>query len=118
MKKYVREINADVVSAMERLAYEYETKKDNITFLIDRHSDDPDFLTSEIFKRYQDDEIKSKADYEKAKKEFEGVFVPKELREHKITWELSFQTRQLTITQLCDCEVELCAEDQKILQTA
>lgn len=118
MRKYCKEISADVVSALERLAFEYETRRDNVTFLMENHIDDPAFLDGAMFQRYQQEEIEAKKTFETAKKEFETVYVPNELKEHKIMWSLDYQTKVLTITQMCDCEVDLCAEDLKTLTIA
>ncbi len=118
MKQYKCEIEANVVSALERLSYEYETRKDNVTFLLENHADDPGFLDSAVFQKYQQEEFDAKKAFETAKKEFQNAYVPSELREHKISWSLDYQTKVLTITQQCDCEVELCGENLKTLTIA
>lgn len=114
MKTYKCKIEEQVVTAIERLSYEYYTLQDNVAFLIDKHKDDPEFLSSEIFKKYQDDEINAKEKFEIAKSELEKALVPDTLKNHKISWNLDFPTRVFTITQQCDCEVELCEEEEKI----
>lgn len=118
MKQYKREIEASVVSALERLSYEYETRKDNVAFLLENHADDPGFLESAIFQKYQQEEFNAKKAFETAKQEFQTAYVPAELRRHQISWALDYQTKILTITQHCDCEVELCEEEQRTLTTA
>ena len=118
MKQYKCEIEAIIVSALERLSFEYETRKDNIAFLLENHSDDPDFLESAIFQKYQKEEFDAKKAFENAKQDFQTTYVPAELREHQISWSLDYQTRILTITQHCDCEVELCEEEQRTLTIA
>ena len=118
MKQYKCEIEAIIVSALERLSFEYETRKDNIAFLLENHADDPDFLESAIFQKYQKEEFDEKKAFENAKQDFQTTYVPAELREHQISWSLDYQTRILTITQHCDCEVELCEEEQRTLTIA
>lgn len=118
MKQYKCEIESSVVSALERLSYEYQTRKDNIAFLMENHADDPAFLDSAIFQKYQQEEFDAKKTFETAKQEFQSAYVPNELKEHQISWALDYQTKILTITQHCDCEVELCEEEQKTLTIA
>lgn len=118
MKQYKCEIEASVVSALERLSFEYETRKDNVAFLLENHADDPGFLESALFQKYQQEEFEAKKAFETAKQEFQSAYVPSELREHKISWSLDYQTKILTITQHCDCEVELCGENLKTLTIA
>lgn len=110
MKQYFREIPEDVVNTIEKANYEYETLKDNVAFLLDQHQNDPDFLASDIFNRYQNAEVTAKMQYERLKKEFEKKFVPKEFSGHQISWSLEYNTKVLTITKMCDCEVELCGD--------
>lgn len=107
MKRYQMDIEANVVSALERLNYEYEMRKDNVIFLLDAHKDDPNFLDTPMFKRYQSEEAEAKSRFEKGKAEFEDAYVPAELKGHRIEWSLDYNKRALTITQLCDCEVGL-----------
>lgn len=118
MKQYKCEIEASVVSALERLSYEYETRKDNVAFLLEGHADDPGFLDSATFRKYQQEEFDAKKAFETAKQEFQAAYVPSELRKHQVSWALDYQTKILTITQHCDCEVELCEEEQRTLTIA
>jgi len=101
------ELPEDVVNYLQRLAYEYDAYKDNITFLLDSKRDDANLLESGAFKKYSELQSRTKAEYEEAKLDVQQRFVPSDLSDnHKVNWEINFSTRELIITVLCECGVE------------
>lgn len=105
MKSYEINLDSNVVTFIERLNYEYETLKDNVAYMINHFSSDDNFLQSNIFKKYQQDEIKAKINFERGMQEIYEKYIPDKYKEHRMGWNVDFRRKQLNITLFCDCEV-------------
>jgi len=94
-----KEINIDQndLNAIERLAFEYETLKDTVAYIV-TNNDSPSTLDTELFKRYQNAEITAHMAFERGKKEIEEKYVPKELIATGCRWSLEYKTGVITIT--------------------
>ena len=91
------EIPENFSTLLEKLHYEYFTMKDNVTFLIDQHKNDIEFIDSPLFEKYHDREIAKKIEYENIKQELENKYIPKDLEDKKYSWKMDFQNKQLII---------------------
>lgn len=107
MREIKIDINQELVNYIERLHFEVESRKDIIQRIIEAHANDSDadVLMSPAFKSYSKELADFVAEYEIAKNELQDNYVPKYLEGHKYNWELKFETKQLVISILCDCEI-------------
>lgn len=85
-------LDEEVVTNVERYAYEFEARKSVISEML---SQDMDISTS-AFETYQHELVKYKLLFENAKKEIEENFV-KDV-ENWIDWSLDYNSHVLTIT--------------------
>ncbi len=105
MKTYIVNLDSDVVTFIERLNYEYETLKDNVSYMINHFSSDANFMKSNLFIEYQNMEVKAKTNFERGMQEIYEKYIPNKYKEHKMGWNIDFRRRRLNITLYCDCEV-------------
>lgn len=105
MKTYTINLDSDAVSFIERLNYEYETLKDNVSYMINHFRTDSSFLQSSLFREYQKAEIKAKINFERGMQEIYEKYIPEKFREHKMGWNVDFRKKQINIILYCDCEV-------------
>lgn len=105
MRQYQIELNPDVVTYIERLFYEYETLKDNVSYMVQHFKFDKAFLESDLFRKYQQNEMNAKMNYERGMQEVYEKYLPEKYKRHRINWSVDFRRRQLIIDQFCDCEV-------------
>lgn len=99
--------NQEIINYIERLHFEVEQRKDIIQRLIEAHANDSDalVLVSPAFKAYSSELSEFVAEYESAKQEIQDTFIPDYLNGHQFNWTLDFNTKQLIIDVLCDCEI-------------
>lgn len=107
MRSFEITIEKDIVSYIERCYAEYEMLKDNITFLIQNNADNASIINSTTFHMYEEKELHAKMAYDNARNELTERYMPKELTDHKVEWDLDFRTCKMHIRQLCDCEVAI-----------
>ena len=105
MRQHQIELNPDVVTYIERLFYEYETLKDNVSYMVQHFKFDKAFLESDLFRKYQQNEMNAKMNYERGMQEVYEKYLPEKYKCHRINWSVDFRRRQLIIDQFCDCEV-------------
>lgn len=105
MRQHQIELNPDVVTYIERLFYEYETLKDNVSYMVQHFKFDKAFLESDLFRKYQQNEMNAKMNYERGMQEVYEKYLPEKYKRHRINWSVDFRRRQLIIDQFCDCEV-------------
>ena len=96
MKKIIN-IDENFATLLEKLHYEYYTMKDNVTFIIEQHKDDIDFIDSPLFEKYHDREIAKKLEYETMKQELVNKYVPEEIKNTQYSWQMDFTNRQLIL---------------------
>lgn len=108
MKTIKFELPDETVNEVERCQYEVNARQGVIDRLFEKHKDDADasMLDSKPFKHFMTQLAEAEAEYEMAKNRITEEFVPDELKEHQVEWNLDFQTHEITITILCDCEIE------------
>ena len=97
----------EVVNTVQRAAFEYETYRDNIAFLLDTRRDDESLLDSPNFKRYCKLQAEAKATFELAKQEVEKMCVPADLAGHRVEWNLDYATQIVTLTVKCECGIAI-----------
>lgn len=90
-------INKNDLTAIERLAFEYETLKDTVAYII-TNSESDSVLDTKMFKRYQTAEITARMAFERGKKEIEAKYVPAELISAGCRWSLEYKTGVITVT--------------------
>lgn len=105
MRQYQIELNPDVVTYIERLFYEYETLKDNVSYMVQHFKFAKAFFESDLFRKYQQNEMNAKMNYERGMQEVYEKYLPEKYKRHRINWSVDFRRRQLIIDQFCDCEV-------------
>lgn len=105
MRQYQIDLNPDVITYIERLYYEYETLKDNVSYMVQHFNLDKNFLESDLYRKYQQNEINAKMNYERGMQEVYEKYIPEKYKSHRINWSVDFRRRQLIINQFCECEV-------------
>lgn len=95
-KTYQREIPEEVVAMIQRLQYDYNSKKDVIATLIATEND-PAIFEGEVFKHYQNQMAQAQAELEIAKGEFEKAWLPDEFKDTSCRWNLDFATNKLIV---------------------
>lgn len=107
MQEYHFDLEQDVITYIERLNYEYETLKDSVSYMVHHFSYDRDFLQSDLFRKYQDNQINAKLNLERAMREIADRYIPENLKAHRIGWSMDFRRNMLVVTRYCDCEVSI-----------
>ena len=105
MKQYAIELNRDVITYIERLNYEYETLRDNVSYMVQHFNYDEEFMHSSLFRNYQQNQIQAKANLNRGMQEIYEKYVSEKYKQHRIEWNIDFRRKILIINQLCDCEV-------------
>ncbi len=90
-------IEQNDLNAIERLAFEYETLKDTIAYIVTTGTS-ADAMDTELFKRYHNAEITARMAFERGKKDIEEKYVPAELISAGCSWLLEYKTGVITIT--------------------
>lgn len=96
MQKNVK-VDSNIVSDLQRLSVEVESRKDLIAFMIQNGMD----LESDKFKQYEDEYKKFFLEYSLAKTKFESEFCkPEAAKEGKQLqkWDLDFGSEEVTLT--------------------
>lgn len=88
--------NQSTVQYLERLNFEVTSRKDLISFMIERGMD----ISGESFKVYQEDYRKLYAEYELAKQAFERTEVQTISPYKKFAWNLDFGSCEVEITEV------------------
>lgn len=91
MKQVKKIYNEDVLTLLESLTFEVETRKALIAFLVQEKISNQDWLDKQ-FKEYQDYYI----ELEQAKKTFEHEYIKKDYPTAK-SWSVDFYTRETII---------------------
>lgn len=96
MKKEIK-VNEEIVLNLQRLCAEVDSKKELLSFMIDRGFS----LDNERFKEYQEQYREDYFSYEQAKKIFQKEFLEKEFgKENLVRWNLDFDTN------ICNVEIK------------
>ena len=105
MRKFEIVVEQQVVDYIERLAFEVEGQKRIVKELIMENPNNPEFLDSPTFLKYQARYEEKSAEYELAKRELQETNIPSTILEHSnnVSWELDFKTSILNVTVACNC---------------
>lgn len=99
----VEEIKVDEkeIGELERSFYEYYTLKDTASFMVDNHIQEPEFINSEIFKKYQEELVKKCKEYEEVRNIFAFNNVPEKYIDDdgKYFWEANFDNKTIIIKE-------------------
>lgn len=95
MKKIILE-NNEAIGHLEALGYEVGSRKDLLSYMISTGVKPSDEAFQAYHKEYQGFFIQ----YEEAKSAFEKEFVEPLAPGRRLTWNLDFATRQLTVEEL------------------
>ena len=106
MSSYVLKLDDSILSYIERYYYDYTVKRDNVLFLLKENANNKEFLSSEIFKYYEEQEREAYKNYDLARQEFYNKAIPEHFKQHNINWTVDFLKKEVTINMLCDCEDE------------
>lgn len=106
MRKITIIVKKEVSEYLERMNFELNFAKDVIQRIIESHPDDPAIVSSKTFVEYQKKGTELEAEYKIAMKNFENKYIPDEIKKHKYNWNLRFDTCELEITILCNCEIK------------
>ena len=106
MRKFVVEIDKNKAEYLERLNFESGFAKDVIQRIIESHLEDPDVIKSKAFLAYQKKGAELEAEYKIATAELEREYVPENLKGHKYSWNLPFNSNMMEITVHCSCKIE------------
>lgn len=97
-KKITINIDENFATMLEKAHYEYNTMKDNVSFLIEQHKDDASFIDSPLFEKYHDKEISKKIEYETLKDELTKRYIPDDIKAtNQYSWQMDFENRQLIV---------------------
>lgn len=106
MRTIVINVDAKDSGYVERLDYERGFTKDVLQRIIESHMEDPDVINSPAFKAYQKQGAELDAQFSMAVAELEKKYIPENLKQHKIKWNLGYKTGELKVNILCNCEIE------------
>lgn len=106
MRTIVINVDAKDSGYVERLDYERGFTKDVLQRIIEAHMEDPDVINSPAFKAYQKQGAELDAQFSMAVAELEKKYIPENLKQHKIKWNLGYKTGELKVDILCNCEIE------------
>ena len=113
MRKIIVDVKKEDSEYLERLNYELGFTKDVLQRIIESHMDDPGIINSEAFKTYQKQGVELEAEYKAASAELEKKYVPAELKGHKYSWMLPFDSRKMEITIHCKCKITGVPDEKK-----
>lgn len=113
MRKIIVEVDKKDSEYLERLNYELGFTKDVVQRIIESHPDEANVIKSESFTAYQKKGAELEAEYKTASAELEKKYVPDELKGHRYSWMLYFNTRKMEITVHCNCKITGVPNEEK-----
>ena len=106
MKKIIIEVDKKDSEYLERLNFELGFAKDVLQRIIEAHPDDPTVIGSAAFTAYQKSGAGLEAEYKIASAHLEKKYIPENLKGHRYSWNLPFDSSPMEVTIYCDCEIE------------
>ena len=94
--KKVVNIAESIVNYIERLDYELNSRKNIVAFMLSSNMD----ITTESFKRYEDEMVEYQIKFDQAKQELEEKYVLPIIGDNKVNWSLNYRNQELTIDYL------------------
>lgn len=92
MKHFEVKVNNETVDYIERLAFEVEGMKKVVKEIITDAQDNPAVLDGAAFQTYEKRYQERNAAYEVAKNELQKTWIPQDLQNKIVTWNLDFST--------------------------
>lgn len=84
-------VNEEIVRKIELLQFEYESKKDILSYMIYN-----DYPQNDAFKRYQEDFMKCFTEYNLAKENLQKTVIEPKVKGKLNEWNLEFDTCEVT----------------------
>lgn len=108
MRTFQKQINSDVVEAIERAAFEMNARQQVVDRYLDRHASDGDSsaLDSPVFLHFMSLLAESETEFELLKDAIGKEEVGEELNQHDAEWTLDYATQTITYTLKCDCPID------------
>ena len=108
MKTIVIEVDQKDINEIQRAGFEVDGRRGVIDRYLEKHMNDTDSsaIDSKPFNHFMSLLCEAEAHYELAKQQIEKTYIPAIFKDHNATWNLDFNTGELTITVLCDCEID------------
>lgn len=108
MKTIEIEVPQEVVNQIERCQYEVNSRQGVIDRYLEKHMNDTDgsAIESAPFQYFMSQLAAAEAELEITKNQMSEVYIPQALKEHQTEWIIDFSTGIMTVTILCDCEIE------------
>lgn len=96
-KIWIKPVPQKLVNYLQRLAFEYESYKDNLCYLISSRRNDQTLFESDNYKKYQELAVKRFAEYEMAKGAITKELLPVELQRKELKWMIDYQRAEMQL---------------------
>lgn len=108
MRTFKKQIDKDVVEAIERASFEANARQQVIDRYLDRHMDDADAsaLDSPVFLHFMSLLAEAETEYEMLKDALSKAEIGDELNSHDAEWQLDYATGEITYSLRCDCPID------------
>lgn len=107
MKTVKIKLPQEVVNEVQRAGLEMSSRQGVVDRYFEKHMDDEDALAfgSKPFRHFMSLLAEAEAEFELAKEAITDEFMPEYLKNHECEWNLDYNTRIMTITIKCDCDI-------------
>lgn len=114
MRKLTIVLPQEVVNEVQRAALEMNARQGVIDRYLEKHMEDEDSkaIDSKPFKHFMTLLAEAESEFELAKETISKEYIPSFLAEHSLEWELDYSSNIMTITILCDCEIDELKEEE------
>lgn len=106
MRKMTVKLDKKKAELLERVNFELGFTKDIIQRIIEAHPNDPNIILGDTFKMYQKQGAELQAEYNMITAEIEAEYFPEVLKGHQYSWIIPFDSDEMIISILCECEIE------------
>lgn len=100
MREIIVNIDKKKAEYLERVNYELSFTKDIIQRIIESHPNDPEIINGTAFRHYQKQGAELQAEYNIAASEIENLYIPKELKGHRYSWNIPVDSDELIVSIL------------------
>lgn len=111
MKHFEVKVNDETVNYIERLSFEVEGMKKVVKEIITDAQDNPAVLDGSAFKTYEHRYHERNAAYEVAKNELQQRWIPKDLQNNLIQWNLDFSSGILSFDANVPDDYQLVSQE-------
>lgn len=97
----------ETINELQRCEFEVNSRQGVIERYLDKHMNDEDgsAIESKPFKHFMSLLAEAEAEFELAKNKVTEEFLPSYLVGHECEWIIDYQTKIMTITVKCDCDI-------------